>query len=215
MSTTVEARPLHFKERMKGHVAFDHPTDLVTPSVDGTGWVEMALEFRMFVDDVERFWKGDHVGHLVGAIDCKELGGQCRVRDGHFQLMIPVDGDPRHQHMLYHARFTDGRGRELTLNGYKEVIRGEFNPLEDTTSMLTRIFEGWTDDSQNWSTDAIATGVLRISVVDIVTQFFTYRSDKAGPLRVVATTGLFVWNFNRHLWTVYGFGRRNRKVPEA
>lgn len=215
MPRTVEPRPLHFKERMKGHVAFDHLTDLVTTTVDGTGWVEVALEFRMFVPDVPGFWKGDHVGHLEGDIDCKELGGRCPVRDGHFQLMIPVDGDPRHQHMLYHAQFTDAQGRELTLNGYKEVIRGEFDPLEDTTAMLTRIFEGWTDDSQKWSTDAIATGVLRISVVDVVTQLFTFRSDGAGPLRALRTTGLFIWNFNRKLWTVYGFGRRRRQVPPS
>jgi hypothetical protein len=215
MPRTVEPRPMHFKERMRGHVAFDHLTDLVTTTVDGTGWVEIELQFRMFVDDVHGFWKGDHVGQLEGIVDCRELGGPCRVRRGHFQLMTPVDGNPRHQHMLYHAQFTDSQGRELTLNGYKEVITGEFNALEDTTAMLTRIHDGWTDDSQKWSANAIAAGVLRISVVDVITQLFTFRADGAGPVGALRTIMSFIWHFNMKLWTVYGIGRRRRQLPPA
>jgi hypothetical protein len=209
MPRTVEPRPLHFKERMKGHMAFDHLLDLVTTTVDGTGWVEMSLEFRMHIDDVPAFWRGDHVGQMLGDIFCKELGGICPLHDGHFQLMIPVDGDSRHQHMLYHAHFHDSQGRELTLNGYKDVVEGEFNPWEDTTAMLTRIHVGWTGDSEKWSQDAIAAGVLRISFVDAFTQLFTFRSDGAGPLQTVETIGTFIGHFVGKLWNTYGIGRRS------
>jgi hypothetical protein len=212
MASSGESRSLRFKERMKGHIAFDRLDDLVLATVDGTGWVAMDLEFQMRIDDVDRFWKGDHVGQLGGDIVCKQLGGACAVQDGHFQLMIPVDDDVRHQHMLYYARFTTTQGRRLTLDGYKEVITGEFDPLEDTTAMLTRIHDGWTDESEKWSPDAIATGVLRISIVDTVTQLFTFRSDDVSPIRALRTILTFIWRFTRSLWTVYGIERRRRRA---
>jgi hypothetical protein len=215
MRSSAESRSLRFKERMKGHIAFDRLGDLVVNTVDGTGWVAMDLEFRMRIDDVDRFWNGDHVGQLDGDIVCKELGGACTVSDGHFQLMIPVGNDVRHQHMLYYARFTNTAGRQLTLDGYKEVITGEFDPLEDTTAMLTRIHDGWSNESDTWSPDAIATGILRISVIDTVTQLFTFRSDGVSPARATRTILTFIWRFTRSLWTVYGIERRRRRATPA
>jgi hypothetical protein len=208
-------RPLNFKERMKGHVAFDdHVKHLTRPPNDDTGWVLMSLEFRMHVDDVPSFWEKNHIGTMEGEIFCEELGGKLPIEDGRFQLMIPVGGNPQHKHMLYHARFRDEHHNELTLNGYKEVITGEFGPLEDTTAMLTRIYAGSIGDSERTSTDSIATGVLRISIVDVVTQLFTFRSD-GNPLRALGTIGMFIWHFNAQVADTYVFARFRRQKPPA
>jgi hypothetical protein len=189
---------------MKGHIAFDHLTHLVSGSVDENGWVAMAVEFRMQIDDVDAFWNGDHVGSLGGVVVCKELG-TCKVTEGSFHLLYPIEGNTRHQHMSYHLHFEDGDGHPLTLNGYKEVVTGDFTPLEHTTATLTRILDGTVDYTDKWTTDAIASGVLRISPLGTVTQLFTYRSSQAGPFRATLTTLNFIRRFFVQLWKVYGF----------
>jgi hypothetical protein len=188
---------------MSGHVAFTKQS-YARKTVDDTGWVRMSARFAMHIADVDAFWKGQHEGQLVGGtITCGELGGELEVKDGSFRLMYPVGGSPRHQHMHYHAHFVDGGGRVLTLNGYKDVVRGGFNAFEDTTSTLTRIFDGRVGYTDKLDGGEIAAGVLKISPLDTITQLFTYRSHEAGPIRATLTAVRFIAHFVLHLGQVY------------
>jgi hypothetical protein len=200
-------REIDFKERMKGHIAFDETRNaLVDKTVDGNGWVAMRVVFDMHVDDVDAFWKGDHVGTIAGGkVICKELG-DCRVTGGDFRLLWPIAGDEYHQHMKYHVHFLNGNGDPLTLSAYKEVIAGGFNWFEDTTATLTRIHTGTIDYTDSSEMHPVASGVLRVGTIYSVGQVFSFSSAEVGKWRAIPITVNFVSKFFWHLWKVYGPG---------
>jgi len=207
---------------MSGHVVFDHLDDLVTVNDDGTGWARLALEMRMHIADVDKFWDGDHVGDAGGEVVCAALGGRLPIHKGHFQLMVPAK-DLRHKHMNYLLEFEDVRGRRFTLQGYKEVAPGDFGPWEQTTTSLCRIHHDWAitnrdgriTDFDKWQPDAAASGVLRIRLRDFVWQEFTFRADPGAPIATRVHTRLkFVRKFLASLWHAYGPGHRRPAGPQ-
>jgi hypothetical protein len=221
MARDSEPRSLRFKERMSGHVVFDHLDDLVTVNDDGTGWARLALEMRMHIADVDKFWDGDHVGDAGGDVVCAALGGRLPIHKGHFQLMVPAK-DERHKHMNYLLEFEDVRRRRFTLQGYKEVAPGDFGPWEQTTTSLCRIHHDWAitnrdgriTDFDKWQPDAAASGVLRIRLRDFVWQEFTFRADPGAPIATRVHTRLkFVRKFLASLWHAYGPGHRRPAGP--
>jgi hypothetical protein len=209
---------------MAGHVAFEDLDDLIVVNGDGTGWARVGLRMNMHIGDVDAFWRGNHVGDLDGFVDCDELGGELKISLGRFQLMVPAQ-DGSHQHMNYLVEFEDKKERTLRLTGYKECAPGEFGPWEETTTTLCRVqriedLEAHRAlaldaiDIDFWPPDAVASGVLKIRLIDFLWQEFTFRGDPeasfATRLRVRAT---FASKFVSSLWRTYRPGHPRPKGP--
>ena len=205
-----ERRELRFRERSQGQVAFDRLDQMTDPDPDGTGWTPLALRLHMRVDDAVGFWDGDtHRGRCSGEVRCPGLGGRLELHDGRFDLLVPPSTaaattgvDPSHLHMRYVLTFADRLDRAFTLVAYKEVRTGGTNPWQDTTVFLTRLVHGWGDPGDGPSPDVVATGVLRLRLVDFLVQLTTFRpgpdDDLLGGIEALTTFGpVFMWRLAR------------------
>ncbi len=204
----VEHRALDFRERMRGHMAFRDLEDLTDVNVDRTGWTRLEMRLNMHVPDVPRFWgEPEHRGESTGTIICPGLGGSLPVHAGHFNLLDGAHG-PGHQHMTYLMQFADRLGRPVTLTGYKELITGGDDIWEETTLLLTQLHRGWLEADDDWDQDVIASGLLRIRLVDFLRQLTTFRPGPHDSLvgAVVAMTS-FGPSFIGRLGRIYLAGR--------
>lgn len=214
MATGDGRHELHFREWMRGHMGFGRLEDMTDPDLDRMGWSPLALRMRMEVPDVPRFWKEPgHQGRSRGIVDCPGLGGERPIEYGRFNLLTEGP-DSGHQHMLYVMHIRDRLDREVTLAGYKDVITGGGNAWEDTTLLLTRLHRGWFDPAEEDGGEVIATGLLRIRLVNFLRQLTTFRPGPndglVGGLEAMVGFGT---QFTLHLAAVYLLGRRRHRHP--
>jgi predicted alpha/beta hydrolase len=178
---------------MRGRVSFD-TTDY------NQGWWEgtpCAFHLDLRVDDVDRFFAEDaHEASCGGWIDCDGLGEHLAITEGSFNLLV-ADGDPRRREMRYRLFANDLAGRPFTLAGVKEVEDGWFRDTwVDTTTLLTRLYEGRvTRDDEDGATP-MAAGVMHVSAGGFLALVLSMR----GPLRDRLRYGSF---FARSLLQVY------------
>jgi len=200
----VEHRALDFREKMRGHVAVHDLDDLTDVNVDRTGWTRVEMRLNMHVPDVPRFWaEPEHRGESTGTIICPGLGGELPVHAGHFNLLDAAHG-PGHQHMTYVMQFSDRLGRPVTLTGYKELITGGDDIWEETTLLLTQLHRGWLEAEDDWTKDVIASGLLRIRLVDFLYQLTTFRpGPHDSPMGAVVAMTSFGPSFIGRLGRIY------------
>ncbi|WP_438026073.1 patatin-like phospholipase family protein [Sorangium sp. So ce233] len=98
-----------------------------------------------------------------------------------------------------------GRGRELTLSGRNEV-RDEpgLDLWEDTSTLTTRIYRGHISAALESAAEVVASGILRIHLLDFMRQLTTFRAhgETAADRREALLR--FGRLFLGKLWDVYG-----------
>ncbi len=195
---------LRFTEEMKGFLsAGDLGYDDAYAAAKKAG---QAAKFHLTieVDGVHRFNADpDHLAGATGYVESESLGGRMTVEEGTFNLFI--DGaDPHQTWMRYRLFFRDPGGRQLTLSGFKDVKEEPgFDPWTATTTLFTRVYEGFVDEAGEKQAQVLASGILRIHLLDFMHQLTTFRVT--GPTvadRMSAMTS-FGELFMGKLWNVY------------
>ncbi|HEV3234584.1 MAG TPA: patatin-like phospholipase family protein [Candidatus Dormibacteraeota bacterium] len=195
---------LRFTEEMKGFLV-PGDVDYEEAFVQGKK-ADSAAKFHLTieVDGVHRFNADpDHLAAATGYVESEALGGRMVVEQGAFNLF--VDGaDPSQTWMIYRLFFRDLDGRQLTLSGFKDVKDAPgFDPWNATTTLYTRVFDGFVDAAGEKSAPVVASGILRIHMLDFIHQLTTFRVT--GPTtgdRMSALTS-FGQLFMGKLWDVY------------
>ncbi len=116
------------------------------------------------IDDMEDFIKlSGRNAKLTGRLFCSGLGKDLEIRNGEFNLFQPshVDGQRR---MTYRFYFTGRDHREYYLHGYKIIYhdRGKIDPLEDMTTLLTRIYR-----VHDGKMTSLGSGILKFHLTDL------------------------------------------------
>ena len=195
---------LRFTEEMKGFLVEGQSDYQVGYSEGKQQGTAAMFHLTIEVDGVHRF--NTDPAHLAGAtgyIDCDALGGRLAVEQGIFNLF--VDGaDPAQTWMRYRLFFRDLSGRQMTLSGFKDVKDAPgFDPWDATTTLYTRVFDGFVEQPQEAGAEVLAAGILRIHMLDFLHQLTTFRVS--GPTigdRMSAMTK-FGELFMGKLWDVY------------
>lgn len=206
------ATAVQFTEEMKGHAAFGEEDHLRGQAMGREAGTELRFRLTIVVDPVDRFVRESrHEAVARGHVHCEELGGTLPVERGVFNLFVE-EGDPGLRRMLYRLHFRDVVGHPLTLVGYKTVRRRHLPPFDvwpDTTTLYTRVLRGFVNDVDAPEAEIVASGVLRIHVLDFGRQLLSFRTQ--GPSRRMRVGGLgrFAGLFVGQLWDVY-VARRGR-----
>jgi cholesterol oxidase len=153
------------------------------------GPTSLRLRVRVAIQDMDAFVTDPvHEARATGWLDCPELGGRLLVSRGRVQLMV-TEATGGRRRMLYRLPFTDGNGRELLIEGHKELRAGPPTAIwPDTTTLYTKILA---DDVE------LGAGELRLGGLDFLRELTTIRVDSPATLE---RFGAF---FLGSLWQVY------------
>jgi predicted acylesterase/phospholipase RssA len=199
------ATRLSFTEEMKGFVS-PGQADYDTAAHEGKR-AGGALMFHLTIttEDVDRFvTHPEHEARAEGYIRCEAFGGERPVEQGTFNLFVD-QADPARKVMLYRLYFRDGAGQPLTLSGFKDIKEDpDTDVWADTTTLFTHVLRGHVPAAAEASAEVVATGILRIFLLDFLEQLTTFRTE--GPSLAERATGLgrFLRLFLGKLWDVYG-----------
>jgi cholesterol oxidase len=203
--TNTETTTLSFTEEMKGHVSLG---DL--PFEEGARRGEDDDNFLMFrltieLVDVERFVaEAEHEGSASGWVQCEMLGGRLSIESGVFNLFVDA-ADPGVSRMLYRLWFADSVGNPLTLTGFKTVRDDPgFDTWSDTSTLYVKVLQGRIRPEDDDDAEVVATGVLRIHLLDFAQQLTTFRVSGPGAGARMGALTAFGRLFLGELWDVYG-----------
>jgi predicted acylesterase/phospholipase RssA len=185
---------LRFGERMGGRVR-------TASTVDDVG---LAVRLTIAVDNVERFVTDpEHAAKVTGQVDSLLIGGARQVIDGTFNLFVD-DGDLTRKQMRYRLHVIDESDKPLTLVGVKTVDSGDPRFVwRDTTTLHTRLLRGHLAPVDDEDAEAVATGVLRLSVPAFLRELTTFRLSGASPAARARAMAQFGTLFLGNLWDVY------------
>jgi cholesterol oxidase len=205
---------LQFTEEMKGWFS-PGEEDFVRGAEQGRA-VGSSLMFHLTIttDDVRRFIDDPrHVASTRGWVSSAVLGGRLPVVDGLFNLFV-TEG-PHARRMLYRLNFEDRDGHPLTLSGFKEIHGGGLNDVwPETSTLYTRILQGYVDEEAEKTAAVVGSGVLHILPRDFARQLTTFRvrgGSLPGRLRALAEFGRL---FAGQLFVVFAWRRRPER-PKA
>jgi cholesterol oxidase len=194
-----------FTEDMKGYVTFGKTNyeDGYRPGGENRKFLMFHVTIR--TDDVDRFVDvPGHEAEAIGYLKCDELGGECAVEKGVFNLFVDT-ADLNRKKMKYRLFFHDANGQPLTLSGFKSV-QNNVGPdvWKDTTTLFTNLYRGHVTAEQEAGTQILAAGILRIEMVDFLKELTTMRAH--GPTFTARAAGMekFGRLFLGSLWDVYG-----------
>jgi cholesterol oxidase len=140
----------------------------------------------------------------AGWVRSSGFGGQLPVEQGWFNLFVD-QGTPTLKHMLYRLFFSDSSGKPLTLSGFKDIHNDPgFEVWHDTTTLFTRIFEGHVQKDGEAQATVIASGILKLDMLDFLHQLSTFRVEAPTELEKVSALSHFGIFFLGNLWEVYG-----------
>ncbi|WP_437733986.1 patatin-like phospholipase family protein [Sorangium sp. So ce1335] len=201
---------LSFSEVMKGHIArgdLDPRDALARGKREGT---PLEVRLTITVDGVDRFVTSpEHEAKVEGNVVCDAFGGALPIERGTFNLLLDqrTDGapDPTGKHMLYRLFFRDDRGRALTLSGRKDVRDDPGLDLwDDTSTLTTRIYRGHVSAALEPTAEVVASGILRIHLLDFMRQLTTFRAHGETAAERREALLRFGRLFLGKLWDVYG-----------
>lgn len=200
----IDPTTISFTEVMAGHLGLgddDYQKGERNGRESGT-----ALMFRLTitVEDVDRFIVDpQHEAVAHGWVSCEALGGRLPIERGVFNLFVD-QADPKDKRMVYQLWFRDGTGRRLTLAGHK-VVRDDpgLDLWKDTTTLYTRVVDGYVALADLNGHTVVGAGVLRITPSAFARQLTTFRAT--GSTRTSRVVGLarFLRLFTGSLWDVY------------
>jgi cholesterol oxidase len=171
------AAALSFTEEMAGQVTLG----------EREGPASLRMHVTVAIEDMDAFLADPrHAARASGWLDCPALGGRLLVAQGLVELMVTVGGRRR---MHYRLPFADDRGRQLVLNGHKELRAGPPTAIwPDTTTLHAKVLAGDV---------TLGAGTLTLGRLDFLRELTTLRA--ASP-SVLERFGTF---FLGSLWQVY------------
>jgi hypothetical protein len=197
-------KSIRFTEEMKGYVTFGE-SDYERGTREGRkSGTRLMFHLTIEVDDLDRFAADPRrEATAEGWVGCNTLGGRLPVEEGVFNLFVD-DEDPATKRMLYRLFFRDGVGHPVTLTGHK-IIRNDpsADVWLDTTTLYTRVLQGHVGETDERSAQVVASGIVRISLLDFLRQLTTFRADGPSPISRVAALGQFGALFIGQLSQVY------------
>ena len=195
---------LQFTEVMKGYVGAG-TSDYRQGSDSGRSHgTNLSFQLTIKVEGVNRFIVNpQHEAAAEDWIESPILGGRRPVEKGVFNLLVDSE-NPARKAMYYRLFVRDSGGRQLTLVGYKDVKDDAGSDLwSDTTTLYTRLVEGFREEHEDSGSQVVAAGILRIEMLDFLHQMTTFRVT--GPTLADRTAALtrFGRLFMGKLWDVY------------
>lgn len=195
---------LQFTEQMKGYVgaqAADYQRGYEKGKTDGT---RLSFQLTIKVEGVNRFLVNpQHEAAAEGWVESALIGGRRPVEKGVFNLLVD-SANPARKGMHYRLFVRDNSGQPFTLVGFKDVKDDPGADIwTDTTTLYTRLLEGFRQESEDSGSRVVAAGILRIEMLDFLHQLTTFRVK--GPTLADRTAALtrFGRLFLGKLWDVY------------
>ena len=195
---------LQFTEVMKGYVTADEPN--YQAGYDRGREEGGALKFRLTikVEGVNRFAVNPrHEAGATGYVEGDFIGGRSEVERGGFNLFVDAE-DPARKFMYYRLFIRDSDGQPRTLVGFKDVRNDEGADVwSDTTTLYVRLLEGFRNEDEDGGAAVLASGILKIEMLDFLQQLTTFRVK--GPTLADRTAAMsrFGRLFMGKLWDVY------------
>lgn len=195
---------LRFSEDLKGYLGFgagDPKSGFDQGRRDKTS---AELDLTVHVDGVNRFITNPgHEASIEGTLSCDRLGGCLAFQNGTFNIFVD-EGDPTRKKLIYRAIFSDIQGNPLTLSAFKDIHDAPgLDAWSDTTTLFTTIYRGTVAPADEPTAEALAMGIVRLSMVDFLKHLGTFRVE--GPTLADRTSALarFGAFFLGKLWDVY------------
>jgi predicted patatin/cPLA2 family phospholipase len=205
-STRPESEPvaLSFSEKMKGFASLgqtEYDAGFRQGRADGK---PLTVQLLIETKDVTRFVTDpQHEATVTGMVCADMFGGDRPVQQGAFNLLVDTQ-DPVRKAMYYRLFFTDARGQPRTLIGFKDVRSDDGSDAwTDTTTLYTRILEGYVNHETERTVRILAAGIIRIHMLDFLEELTTFRVEGPnGAARLDALTRFGIL-FLGKLWDVY------------
>lgn len=195
---------LWFTEEMKGYVSIgetDYDAGYEIGRQEGTS---LSFKLTITVEGVNRFVVSpQHEATTQGWIECQTLGGHLEVSRGIFNLFVAED-EVGVKRMLYRLFFEDGAGHPLTLSGFK-LVRDDpgLDLWSDTSTLYVRILRGHVAPNDEASAEIVASGIIKILMLDFLQQLTTFRVEGPTASDRAAALTRFGRLFLGKLWDVY------------
>jgi hypothetical protein len=157
------------------------------------------------VDNVDVFVTNpQHEAKATGFFKSEAFGGTRPVQEGVFNLFVDLN-DPTRKAMFYRLWFTDAQGQDLTLLGFKDVKDDPgSDEWDDTSTLYTRILKGHVTADDDTAALTIASGIIKIQILDFIQQMTTFRVEGGPVANRIAALARFGRLFLGKLWDVYG-----------
>jgi predicted acylesterase/phospholipase RssA len=191
-SVVIDPTALRFTEEMKGHIAFGE-TDYDLGRREGIqNGTALMVHLTIKIDGVHRFVTDpQHAATVDGYVECDALGGKLPVERGWFNLFLD-EGDPTQKRMLYRLYFNDSVGHPVTLSGFKVIHNDDhFDVWADTTTLFTRILQGYVEPGAEDKAEVVAAGIIAIHFFDFLTELTTFRVEAPTPVARAAALSEF------------------------
>jgi hypothetical protein len=203
---------LRFTEEMKGFVTVGESDPVRGAQAGELDRTRLMVHLTISLDGVRRFiGQPDHLGSVEGYVQCEALGGRLPVESGTFNLLTDV-GDPAVKRMQYRLFVRDPSDMPLTLSGVKQVRDQEgFDVWSDTSTLFTHVYRGHVDADAEATADVIASGIIRVHLIDFLHQLTTFEVEADGALERASLLAEFGSFFMGKLWDVYA----NRVLSSA
>ncbi|EQA37347.1 ab-hydrolase associated lipase region [Leptospira inadai serovar Lyme str. 10] len=172
---------LEFTEEMKGYITLSPKSsyqDSYSAGKKEKNYIMFHLTIR--IADVAFFvYDPTEKGTAIGWVDCASLGGRLEVVKGDFNCFVDKGAPSENvKNMQYRLFLKNRKGAEYTLSGHKVVKDdGILNIWNDTSTLYTRIFDGFVIEKSELKTEKIAEGILHIHELDFIKQMTTFRSN--------------------------------------
>ena len=221
-----DRKSVRFTEEMKGYITLGESDYEQGASEGRKSGTHLMFHLTIGVDDLVQFAADSkREATAEGWVGCDALGGRLPVERGVFNLFVDEE-NPAIKRMLYRLYFRDGAGHPVTLSGHK-IIRNDpgADVWSDTTTLYTRVLRGHVHEAEESVAQIVATGIVRIFLLDFLRQLTTFRADGPSLISRTVALGRFGNLFAGQLWQVYtrravrlargGMGPRTRHLRDA
>jgi cholesterol oxidase len=193
-----------FSEVMQGYISFEMTNYQHGYQQGKDQHCKIALHLKVMIDDIDAFIASkQHQATITGYIESAELGGQCPIELGYFNLFSHT-ADLNRRQMRYRLFFKNPKGNVFTLSGHKDIQNNVGLDLwSDTTTLYSNIFSGQIQAKQEASTPLFAAGIVRITLTNFIKQLNTLSSNAITRSERIKTIGRFGKLFAGNVWDIY------------
>lgn len=202
---------LSFTEEMKGFISpgeVDYNAGFEKGRASGT---TLMVHLTIETDDAASFVTDPQHEALVTGYIRTGADGERQVDRGWFNLLVDTQ-DPARKAMYYRLFFTDAQNRPRTLFGFKDVRSDDHSDVwTDTTTLYTRILDGYVTHEGDPNATIVAVGIIRIHMLDFLKELASFRTEGSTAAARIGALSRFGSLFLGKLWDVYA----HRILPES
>jgi hypothetical protein len=192
---------LRFSDAMHGRLTMTSPDGSTEPND-----TLVDANLKLIIRDTGCFVASPEPHATIeGTVHAPLLGGELLVESGTAEILVD-DGDPTRKEMRYRIFLRGSSGACFTLVGVKTLESGDIRQLwSESTTLHTRIMRGHLtcEDDSKGNVELIATGILRLGLLDVARQMATVHVEGPSVRQRVRGAGRFVLMFTGNLWDVY------------